>query len=98
MGRVFGHFFELTELADAWVVSFITSEGRSTYALAVSRTGELTSAQARRASVPVVLAIGGTHAGEIDGKDAGLILIRELLKSPPRGMCLKIKFRVCPRV
>jgi hypothetical protein len=59
-----------------------TAEGRAIWALAVSRSGALTPAQARRAGVPVVLAIGGTHAGEIDGKDAGLILIRNLLKTP----------------
>lgn len=57
-----------------------TAEGRSIMALAVSRSGALTPAMARRLGVPVVLAIGGTHAGEIDGKDAGLILIRDMLK------------------
>jgi hypothetical protein len=57
-----------------------TAEGRPIYALAVSRSGALTPAQARRAGLPVVLAIGGTHAGEIDGKDAGLILIRDMLR------------------
>ncbi len=59
-----------------------TEEGRSIWALAVSRSGALTPGQARRLGVPVVLAIGGTHAGEIDGKDAGLILVRDLLKKP----------------
>jgi len=59
-----------------------TEEGRAMVALVVSRSGALTASQARRLRVPVVLAIGGTHAGEIDGKDAGLILIRNLLKKP----------------
>jgi hypothetical protein len=60
-----------------------SAEGRPLWAMAVSRSGALTPAQAKRASIPVVLAIGGTHAGEIDGKDAGLILIRDWLKKPP---------------
>ena len=30
--------------------------------------------------VPVVLAQGGIHAGEIDGKDAGFGLLRDLLQ------------------
>ncbi len=59
-----------------------TEEGRSIWALAVTRSGALNPAQARRLGVPVVLAIGGTHAGEIDGKDAGLILVRDLLSQP----------------
>jgi len=59
-----------------------TAEGRPIVALAVSRTGALSPKEAQRMGVPVVLAIGGTHAGEIDGKDAGLMLIRDMLKKP----------------
>jgi len=66
-----------------------TAEGRSIYALAISRSGVLYPAQARRSGIPVVLAIGGTHAGEIDGKDAGLILVRELLTKPAKKDILK---------
>lgn len=58
-----------------------TAEGRSIWALAVSRSGVLTHVQAKCLGIPVVLAIGGTHAGEIDGKDAGLILVRDMLKT-----------------
>lgn len=57
-----------------------TAEGRSIMALVVSRSGALTPDQAQRMKVPVVLAIGGTHAGEMDGKDAGLMVVRDLLK------------------
>lgn len=66
-----------------------SSEGRPLWVLAVSRSGALTPAQAKRLAVPVVLAIGGTHAGEIDGKDAGLMLIRNWLKTPPANDPLK---------
>jgi hypothetical protein len=59
-----------------------TAEGRAMMALAVSRSGALTPEHARRLGIPVVLAIGGTHAGEIDGKDAGLMLVRDMLKTP----------------
>lgn len=57
-----------------------TAEGRSIMALVVSHSGALTPDQAQRMKVPVVLAIGGTHAGEMDGKDAGLMVVRDLLK------------------
>lgn len=66
-----------------------SSEGRPLWVLAVSRSGALAPAQAKRLGIPVMLAIGGTHAGEIDGKDAGLILIRDWLKTPPTNDPLK---------
>ncbi|MBS0226549.1 MAG: M14 family metallopeptidase [Proteobacteria bacterium] len=57
-----------------------TPEGRPMKALAVSTTGALTPAAARAKGLPVVLAQGGIHAGEIDGKDAGFLAIREMLQ------------------
>ena len=54
-----------------------SAEGRPMWAMAISQSGALTPEQAKRSNIPVVLAIGGTHAGEIDGKDAGLLLVRE---------------------
>ena len=60
-----------------------SAEGRPIWVIAVSRSGALAPAQAKRLGIPVVLAIAGTHAGEIDGKDAGLMLIRDWLKKPP---------------
>jgi hypothetical protein len=56
-----------------------TPEGRPMKALAVSTTGKLDAAAARDAGLPVMLVQGGIHAGEIDGKDAGFLLLRELL-------------------
>jgi hypothetical protein len=60
-----------------------SAEGRTMWVIAVSRSGALAPAQAKRLGIPVALAIAGTHAGEIDGKDAGLMLIRDWLKKPP---------------
>ncbi|MFM9434434.1 hypothetical protein ACFDR9_001489 [Janthinobacterium sp. CG_23.3] len=56
-----------------------TPEGRPMLALAVSRSGALTPAAARRRGLPVLLVQGGIHAGEIDGKDAGFLALREAL-------------------
>jgi hypothetical protein len=56
-----------------------TSEGRTMLALVVSQSGALTPEAARRRQLPVVLIQGGIHAGEIDGKDAGFLALRELL-------------------
>ncbi|MBE3026430.1 peptidase M14 [Janthinobacterium sp. BJB1] len=57
-----------------------TPENRPMLALAVSNTGALTPAEAARRKLPVLLVQGGIHAGEIDGKDAGFLALREVLE------------------
>jgi hypothetical protein len=57
-----------------------TPESRPMVALVVSRTGTLSAEEARRRKLPVVLIQGGIHAGEIDGKDAGFMALREMLE------------------
>jgi len=51
-------------------------------ALVASRSGALDPERARKRGLPVMLIQGGIHAGEIDGKDAGLIALREVLHNP----------------
>lgn len=58
-----------------------TPEGRPMKALIVTRTGAMTAQAARQRKLPVVLIQGGIHAGEIDGKDAGFLALRELLEN-----------------
>jgi hypothetical protein len=60
-----------------------TPEGRPMVVLIASRTGALTPEQARKRNLPVMLMQGGIHAGEIDGKDAGFLALRELLGETP---------------
>ncbi len=57
-----------------------TPEGRPMMALAVSRTGALDAASAHDRGLPVLLVQGGIHAGEIDGKDAGFLALRQVLE------------------
>ena len=60
--------------------SFGTSEqGRSLPLVIVSKEKAFTAAEARRLPKPIVLLQSGIHAGEIDGKDASLMLLRELV-------------------
>jgi hypothetical protein len=66
-----------------------TPEGRPMFVLTVSRTGALTPEQARKQNLPVMLMQGGIHAGEIDGKDAGFLALRELLKDEVAAGALK---------
>ncbi|MBI5630556.1 MAG: M14 family metallopeptidase [Elusimicrobia bacterium] len=56
-----------------------TPEGRPMLALAASEDGRLDPKSNRTRKRPVLLFQGGIHSGEIDGKDAGFLLLRRLL-------------------
>jgi murein tripeptide amidase MpaA len=55
-----------------------TAQGRSLYLMVASRNKAFTPEALRAAGQAVVLAQAGIHAGEIDGKDAGLMLLRDI--------------------
>jgi len=59
-------------------------EGRPMKALIVTRTGAMSAAAAKKRGLPVVLVQGGIHAGEIDGKDAGFLALRDVRPLSPR--------------
>ncbi len=56
-----------------------TPLGRPMLSLVASADGTFTPEQIRAKKRPVVFLQGGIHAGEIDGKDAGFWLLREVL-------------------
>ncbi|MCD9029629.1 M14 family metallopeptidase [Luteimonas sp. BDR2-5] len=84
-----GRYDEVTTLCEVFArrhpdavrcTRFGTSpEGRPMHALVVTRSGAWDPAEARRRGLPVVLMQGGIHAGEIDGKDAGFLALRQVL-------------------
>jgi murein tripeptide amidase MpaA len=55
-------------------------ENRPLLALAVSDDGVFDPESVRTRRRPVVLFQGGIHAGEIDGKDAGFVALRDMLE------------------
>ncbi len=55
-----------------------TPEGRPMTAVIASGDGTFDPAAARKAGKPVVLLQAGIHPGEIEGKDAGLMLLRDI--------------------
>ncbi len=57
-----------------------TPEGRPMMVLVATRTGVFTPKEAKARGLPVLLVQGGIHAGEIDGKDAGFLALRDALK------------------
>ncbi|HEY0746653.1 MAG TPA: M14 family zinc carboxypeptidase, partial [Steroidobacteraceae bacterium] len=65
-----------------------SAEGRIMRALLVSRSGALTPATLKANAVPLLMIQGGIHPGESDGKDAGFIALRELLKVSGPGQVL----------
>jgi hypothetical protein len=72
-------------------------EGRPMLALAVSADGVLDAAAAHRAQRPIVFMQGGIHAGEIDGKDAGFLLLRQMLEgSAGKGVLNQVTFVFVP--
>ena len=56
-----------------------TGEGRALVAVVVSRDGEFSPAALHRGKRPVVFIQNSIHAGEMDGKDASLALLRDIL-------------------
>jgi hypothetical protein len=54
-----------------------TPEGRPMMVVIAAKDGDLTPEKARAAGKPVVLLQAGIHPGEIEGKDAGLMLLRD---------------------
>lgn len=87
--RQTGRYEEVTALCDAFAARYpqavrciefgATPEGRPMQALVASTSGALDPAAAAQRGLPVVLVQGGIHAGEIDGKDAGFLALREIL-------------------
>lgn len=72
-------------------------EGRAMLALVASADGTLDAAAAHDKRRPVVLMQGGIHSGEIDGKDAGFLALREMLEGRAAKAALaKVTFVFVP--
>ncbi len=84
-----GRYDEVIALCDRFAAAYpqsvrcetfgTTPEGRPMKLLVASTSGALTPEAARERGLPVTLIQGGIHAGEIDGKDAGFLALREML-------------------
>lgn len=54
-------------------------EGRALPLLVLNANGIHTPADARASGLPVVLVINGIHAGEVEGKEASMMMVRNML-------------------
>lgn len=67
-----------------------SGEGREIWMVVASAAGAATPEAVRAAGKPVLLAQAGIHGGEIDGKDAGLMLLRDMaFADAPRAALLE---------
>jgi hypothetical protein len=74
----------------------VSPEGREMPLLILSAQGLRTPEEARRAGLPVVLLINGIHAGEVEGKEASLMLARDLLDGPEGSLLEHLTLLVVP--
>jgi hypothetical protein len=102
-----GRYAEVERLCPAFEKAFpgkvrctrfgATPEGRPMLALVASADGALDPTSARARGRAVVLAQGGIHAGEIDGKDAGFAVLRDVLQGKvATGALSKVTFVLVP--
>jgi murein tripeptide amidase MpaA len=80
---------QLVPLAESW-------EGRTIWLVAASAEGASDPATISASGKPVLFAQAGIHSGEIDGKDAGLMLLRDLTVGPLSNLLDRVSVLFIP--
>lgn len=80
------------------VVQFgLSPQGRPIVALVLSREKAFSANRAAESSKPLVLVVNGIHSGEIEGKDASLMLARDIVFQESLGQLLdKVNIAIVP--
>lgn len=73
-----------------------TPEGRALPLLVLSAHGHFSPEAAHASGLPVVLVINGIHAGEVEGKEASLMLVRDILDGHHGDLLERITLVVVP--
>lgn len=73
-----------------------TAEGRSLFVVIASRDRAHTPNALRKSGRPTLLAQAGIHAGEIDGKDAGTMLLRDIAFGGKASLLDDVNFLFVP--
>ncbi|MBI3450541.1 MAG: M14 family metallopeptidase [Acidobacteria bacterium] len=73
-----------------------TAEGYPMPMVVAAREMRFTPEAARASGLPVVLVFSGIHAGEIDGKDASLALLRDIVSGKRAGLLDNLILVVVP--
>ena len=73
-----------------------TVEGRDIYMIIASTEKNITTAALKRSGKPLLLVQAGIHSGEIDGKDAGMMLLRDIAFGNKRSLLDNVNFLFIP--
>lgn len=71
-------------------------EGRDIYMIIASTDKDKGSFSLKASEKPLMLAQAGIHSGEIDGKDAGMMLLRDIAFGKKRELLMKVNFLFIP--
>ena len=71
-------------------------EGRDIYMIIASAESNSTSAALKKSGKPLLLAQAGIHSGEIDGKDAGMMLLRDIAFGNKKDLLNNVNFLFIP--
>lgn len=74
----------------------LSSAGRAIKMLVASEDGEFSPAQISHSSKPTIFIQAGIHAGEIDGKDATFMLLRDIATGKRRDILNKVNILFIP--
>ncbi|WP_371373966.1 M14 family metallopeptidase [Thalassotalea aquiviva] len=94
-------FAYVTKLVDSDPRLHLLSLGKSPqqrdiWMLVASSDGATTAEQLQQNNKPTLLIQAGIHAGEIDGKDAGLMLLRDIIKGDKAHLLNKVNVLFIP--
>ena len=80
-----------------YVTSFGTSpEGRDMPLVVMSAHGITTPGESRKRGLPIVLVINGIHAGEVEGKESAMMLMRDILDGTHAHLIERLTLVVVP--
>ncbi len=71
-------------------------EGRDIFMIIASTEKNSTSASLKKSGKPLLLAQAGIHSGEIDGKDAGMMLLRDIAFGNKKDLINKVNLLFIP--
>ncbi len=91
----------LKKLADTSPVLTLISigkspEGRDIFMLIASSEKTVTAAALKKSTKPLLLVQAGIHSGEIDGKDAGMMLLRDIAFGGKKQLLDNVNFLFIP--
>ncbi|CAN5546591.1 M14 family metallopeptidase [soil metagenome] len=71
-------------------------EGRDIFMIIASTEKNKTATSLKQSGKPLMLAQAGIHSGEIDGKDAGMMLLRDIAFGNKKSLLDKVNFLFIP--